>query len=214
VHGVDLPPAAGTARLVATATALAALAAVGQMAAQFVDYWAFGLRYAALDGNSSANAFGWLSAAMMAVAAVSFAAAALDHRAERASWSLAAVFLFLLVDNRVDLHEAVAHGKLLFTPLLAALFLLVRHVSARTPGPAAYLLRAGLACLVVSFAAHIFGPAILSWAGWGEETWQDQTKVAIKEAAEVAGWILISSGALARLQTHRLQAPGNVPQAA
>ncbi|HEX5469787.1 MAG TPA: hypothetical protein VFW80_12145 [Gaiellaceae bacterium] len=207
-------PATGTARLVATATALAALAAAAQAAAQLVDYWAFGLRYAALDGNSSANAFGWLSAAMMAVAVVAFAAAALDDRDKRASWGLAAIFLFLFVDNRLDLHELVANGKLLFTPLLAALFLLVRHVSARAPGPAAWLLKAGLACLVVSFTAHIFGPTILSWAGWGEQTWQDQTKVAIKESAEVAGWILISSGALARLRTHRHRGPGNVPQAA
>ena len=185
-----------------TAAAATALAAgLAQATAQLVDFWAFDLRYPELNGNDSANAFGWLSVAMMVVALAAFAAAGLAQRSRGLSWALVPIFAFLVVDNRADLHERVAHGKLLFLPLLIVLFLLVWHVSIRSSPRSRRLLRLGLASLVVSFTIHLTGPTILSAAGWySDAAWQDQVKVAVKEATEVAGWILLAFGAVARLQ--------------
>jgi hypothetical protein len=186
----------GVDRLLLAGVAAAVCLALAQAAAQLVDFWAFGLRYAVLNGNSSANAFSWVGGAAMLATIVAFTAAALARVHTRATSTLAVLFTFLLVDNRADIHERLPHGKLLFVPLLFVVLALIWRVSTEAPPVSRRLLRAGLVMLAVSLSVHLAGPTILSWAGWTSGDWQYQVKVAIKEATEIAGWILVCFGSV------------------
>ena len=51
--------------------------------------------------------------------------------------------------------------------------------------------RAGVTLLVLSLAIHVIGPPIERLAGWGEDSWGTQLKIALKEGTELAGWALV-----------------------
>ena len=191
-------------RLPVLAFAVAGAAFAAQATAQLVDYWAFGLRYAVLNGNSEASAFSWVSAVAICGTMIAFAAlvvVAPEYR--RITAIIAALFLFLLVDNRAHLHERLAHGKVVFLPALAAAFALLWTYSAHSAPRNRLLIRGGLGFLGVSLFVHLVGPSFLSWAGWTAGDWQYQVKVALKESTEKAGWILVCFGALADLRSRR-----------
>jgi hypothetical protein len=189
-------------RLVLTGLAVAAFAFAAQTTGQLVDYWTFHLRIAELNGNSASSAFSWVSAAAILGIGASFALVAVVAPAQRRrAAALAALFAFLLVDNRAHIHERLAHGKLLFLPILGAAFALLWQTSRNLPPRHRALIRGGLGFLFVSLVVHIAGPTVLSWAGWGVHDWQYQVKVAIKESTEKAGWILVCFGALAVLRS-------------
>jgi hypothetical protein len=190
------------------AFAIAGSAFAAQATAQLVDYWAFGLRYAVLNGNSEASAFSWVSAVAICGTAIAFAAlvvVAPEHR--RITIAVAVLFTFLLVDNRAHLHERLAHGKVVFLPALGAAFALLWSYSANCSPRNRLLIRGGLGFLGISLFVHLVGPSVLSWAGWTADDWQYQVKVALKESTEKAGWILVCFGALADLASRRRRAP-------
>jgi len=181
--------------------ALAAVACCAQITAQFVDYWAFDLRFDWLNGNSASSAFAWVSGAAILGTALAFARIAIVSSSDRrTAVAIACLFTFLLVDNRVHIHERLNHGKLLFLPLLGVTFVLLWRFSARQSVRERRLVHAGLAFLLVSLLVALLGPTVLHSAGWTAHDWQYQVKVAIKEGTEKAGWILVCFGALASLQ--------------
>jgi hypothetical protein len=186
------------------AFALAAAAFVAQATAQLVDFWAFHLRYSALNGNSTASAFSWVSAAAIFGTALAFAWIAIvapDKR--RIAAVIAALFTFLLVDNRAHLHERLAHGKVVFLPLLGTAFVLLWRFSGEGLSRHRLLVRGGLVFLAVSLFVHLVGPTVLQWAGWHSHDWQYQVKVALKESTEKAGWTLVCFGAVVALWARR-----------
>jgi hypothetical protein len=54
------------------------------------------------------------------------------------------------------------------------------------------LLLDGCLLLIVSFGVHAFGSEFLSALGFGPDTWMFQTKVALKHAAELSGWVMVA----------------------
>lgn len=136
---------------------------------------------------------------------MAFAWIAVRARAARAlAAATSLLFCFLLVDNRLHIHVRLAHGKALFLPILGTVFFLVWWMSREWPQRERKLVRAGLWFLTASLVIHLFGPSVLRLAGWWHENdWQDQVKVALKEATEKAGWILVCFGAVARVQSLR-----------
>jgi hypothetical protein len=187
-------------RLPLLAFAVAGTAFALQATAQLVDFWAFDLRFAFLNGNSTASAFSWVSAVAIFGTCVAFVGLAVlvpEHR--RLAATVAVLFAFLLVDNRAHLHERLAHGKVLFLPALGLAFGLLWYFSGLESPRTRLLVRGGLCFLAVSLFVHLVGPTVLSWAGWQSHDWQYQIKVALKESTEKAGWILVCFGALADL---------------
>lgn len=184
-------------RLLIVGISVAAACALAQATAQLVDFWAFGLRIAALNGNTESNAFSWLAGAAMLGTTAAFALSAKFNRELRAT-SLALVGLFglLLVDNRIGIHERLPHGKLMFLPLLGCVFALAWKLSASPSGQGRVLLRIGLASLFVSLLVHLIGPSVLAAGGWHTDDWEYQLKVSFKEATELAGWVLMFFGSL------------------
>jgi hypothetical protein len=187
-------------RLPLVAFGVAGAAFALQATAQLVDFWAFDLRFAWLNGNSTASAFSWVSAVAIFGTGVAFVGLVVrvpDHR--RITATVAVLFMFLLVDNRAHLHERLPHGKVLFLPALGIAFGLLWHFSGLGSPRTRVLVRGGLSFLAASLFIHLVGPTFLSWAGWQSHDWQYQVKVALKESTEKAGWILVCFGALSDL---------------
>ena len=206
IRGASGPPLTADPVLLA-GVSLALVAAVAEATAQLVDFWAFDLRYPALNGDSSAYAFSWLAALLMAATIAAFVVLARSDVHRRACYALAGAFTFFLVDNVADIHERWANGKLLLLPLLGTVFALVWRVSTDVDPAVRRVLRLGLGALALSLAVHLAGPEVLAWAGWPEHSWESQVKIAIKECSELAGWVLICTGAVAGARTARRAEP-------
>jgi hypothetical protein len=193
--------------------AIAGFAAAGailvvQATAQLVDFWVFDLRLTALDDNTdgASNAFAWVSVALMLATAISYGRIAMISTANRRlAGAIAGLLAFLIVDNRVHIHDRVAHGKLLFVPVAGTLFVLLWRFSAAQTPLERLLIRCGLGFLVVSFVVHLFGHTALSWGGWHVHDWEYQLKIVLKESSEKAGWVLVFFGGLAHLRALRLR---------
>jgi hypothetical protein len=112
---------------------------------------------------------------------------AVEH--ERAWWSASLLFGILLIDNVTRLHERVPTWPLVFVPLLVGLALALTRVAGGTPQAGA--IRAGIVLLSAALTIHVFGPAVLARLGWSADTWAYQVPVAIKEATEVTGWVMV-----------------------
>jgi len=188
--------------------AVAGAALVAQTTAQLLDFWAFDLRLTALDGNTdgASNAFAWVSGALMLASAISYGRIAVISTANRRlAGAIAGLLAFLVVDNRVHLHERVAHGKLLFVPVAGTAFVLLWRFSASQTPLERLLIRGGLGFLVVSYVVHLVGLTVLSWGGWHVHDWEYQLKIVLKESSEKAGWVLVFFGGLAHLRASRLR---------
>jgi len=177
---------------------------------------AFDLRFAMINADSDLSAFAWMSSVTTFGAALLLCLLAIV-RPTRA-WPLvplAGAVAFMSLDDMVGLHERVSSLQttagpiehfarifwpLVFMPLLAATFVGLFAVAAglRT-GPARALL-AGLALLVVAIALEMASPILFALGSdHGELAYE--LEVALEEGAELAGWILVSTGLAAALLT-------------
>jgi hypothetical protein len=199
----DSGPALTADPVLLAGVSVALAAAVAEPTAQLVDYWAFDLRYPALNGNSSAYAFSWLGALLMATMIAAFVVLARRGVHRRACYGLAAAFAFFLVDNIANIHERSPNGKLYLLPFFGAVFALVWRLSTDSDPVVRRVLRLGLGALGLSLAVHLAGPVVLARVGWTEDSWEYQVKIAIKECTELAGWALICAGAVAGARTAR-----------
>lgn len=176
---------------------LAAAAVAVQVAAHLVDYWAFGLRFASLDSASEHSVFVRLGT--FAILASSVATLALARRtSSRLALLLGLATAWLFVDGLFGIHERIPHWTLLYVPVLAAVVVGYLRLAGGQR-----LVRAALVLLVLSALIHRLGPPFLSALGWGPTAWEYQVKIAIKEATEIAGWILLASGVASRYAAKR-----------
>jgi hypothetical protein len=191
---ITRPQSEGVARL---GIVVAAAAVAAQVTAHLVDYWAFDLRSALLDSASEHSVFVRLGT--FAILACAVATLAL---ARRASSLLAAVLglvtAWLFVDGLLGIHERVPHWTLVYIPVLAAVLVGFWRLAGSSR-----VVRAALLSLVLSAAIHRFGPHVLALLGWGPAAWEYQVKIALKEATEIGGWILLASGVAARYAAYR-----------
>jgi hypothetical protein len=138
---------------------------------------------------------------------------------------IAAATAFLSLDDATALHERVAQtattvldlpvewGRLLwpaiYLPLLlwiaAALFQLARRQNSRVRQ--AFL--AGLTTLAAAVALEMFSGILIERASIPEAAWPMVLEIAVEEAAELVGWILIATALGSMLVRPRAQAAGH-----
>jgi hypothetical protein len=201
---MTVPPTTRTgSELVArVGVALAAALAAAGISAQLVDFWALHLRFGWLDSSSEHSIFVRIGTfAILGCAVGAFALARRNRSALAASLGLVTGWLF--VDGLLGLHERIPHWTLLYVPLLGATVVGFWRLALPFPPAARRLVRAALLLLVASAAIHRLGPSVLSALGWGPDAWEYQVKIAIKEATEICGWLLLASGLAARYAAYR-----------
>lgn len=210
------PPAAGRSKA-GLAVAAAALAALATAAGHRVDFWLLHLRSAALDADVNWSLSDTLSFAAILCAAGAVAALALRERSAGLAL-LGGLLACFAVDDAVQLHLRLGpEWEALYLPLLLPALILLARLSRLADTKAGWLVRAGAAALGASVVLGAAGRA-LPLAGWGRGAWEYPLKVAVKQGAELAGWVLVAIGAsmvvavraqaLRRLRPHRPPAPG------
>lgn len=170
--------------------ALGAAAIATLFVTQLVDFRAFDLRYRFLDASYEWSYSHVLATAAFAVGAAVSTVGVARNRSNPTAWRiLAAIFVFLTVDNVTRLHEHVPAWPVFYAPLLVALAAAANLVARRTDW--LVTVRAGLVLLGLSLVVHVVGHAVVSAAGWTTGSWPFQCKLALKEGTELAGWLLL-----------------------
>lgn len=115
---------------------------------------------------------------------------------------LGAIFAFLSLDDMVQIHERVA-GHLeqvffehietvIFLPLFATAFLIVWVLSREAPVRAGRFLRLGMLLLVAGVVVDLGATVTMNLEEEGT-AWPQAVRIAIEEALELSGWILVSA---------------------
>jgi hypothetical protein len=197
---------------VALALGLAAL----QSIAHLVNVVLFDLRIDMTNADSDTGAFAWASSVATSSAALLLCLLAIMRPTR--TWllvALAGAVAFMSLDDMAGLHERVSDlgtalgpidhfarifWPLVFMPLLAATFVGLFGVAAGLRIAPGRTLRAGLALLVVAIALEMASPILFALGSdHGELAYE--LEVALEEGAELAGWILVSTGLAAALLT-------------
>lgn len=138
--------------------------------------------------------FSWSHDADTLVLAVGIYAASRGARragARRRLWAItAAIMTLFFLDEVSPLHTqigSVTFGKLLYTPILAALVVCLGRLAAA--GVERRVLGWGLLTLFGAFAMHVVGLHLLRPLGY--TNWIYQSGVGVKEGAELAGLFLV-----------------------
>ncbi len=159
-------------------------------ATQLVDFRAFDLRYRFLNASYEWSYSHVLATAAFAVGAAVSTVGVARNRSNPTAWrALAAIFLFLTVDNVTRLHEHVPGWAVFYAPLLVALAVAADRVARKTAW--FVTVRTGLVLLGLSLVVHVVGHAVVNAAGWTTGSWPFQCKLALKEGTELAGWLLL-----------------------
>jgi hypothetical protein len=188
------------ARVARIGTGFAAVVVAAQVSAHLFDFWALHLRSALLDSASEHGIFVRLGG----VAILACAGTTLAHgRSSRLAVPLAVVTTGFFADALFGLHEHIPHWQVVYAPLLGAIAAGYWLLAAPFAPAPRRLVRAALVLLVLSAAIHVLGPPALAALGWGPGAWEYQVKIALKEATEIAGWILLASGLAAAHAAYR-----------
>jgi hypothetical protein len=176
-------------RALAVPAAIAAAAATA--GAHLLDFSLLDLRSPALDADVNWSISDTISVVAIAVTTIAVALVATTARSLMLL-PLIGLLAFLVADDAIQIHERIGKPLELAIVLPAALLLLwFSYTHASSGGK---LVRLGLGLLACSF---VLGSTdhLIELLGWSAADWQFQLKVAIKQAAEIAGWILIAFGA-------------------
>lgn len=151
------------------------------------------LNSSALDSSEDGGAFGVVGD--VAVAATAVAAWSMRRRLNRwgpACAALPLLLTFLALDKVLRFHDHIAAWRLYYAPVLLVVVLGLVMVAQHLPPPTARLIHVGLVLLIVAFAVHLAGHAVLDRLDFGEDSWAEQIKAVTKHGAEVAGWLLVA----------------------
>lgn len=218
-------------RLVVTGVFLACLAVTVQTALYVADVYALDRRVQLFDIDNEGGAATW--AASVATFSTGFVALLLifvESSRKLRLLALAAAVTFLSFDDAVALHERLGlaiTGALdvsdtyvrvawpaLYLPLLVAVAALVLQLARTSTGLVRRLLVVGLAALVGAVALEIAGLALDAIPGLEPTAWPFTMQIILEEGAELAGWILLTTGLavqlLAESAAHTIARPANV----
>ena len=188
-------PASPASRVAPWAFALTALVVAVQMTLHLVDYGVYDLRIRALNSNLDRSAVAWISPVALAVALGAATAIWRQRPARRAGDAALLILLAaLLLEMLTQVRNAIPHWQLVLALPLGAILVLLLLQAREGPADARICIWAGCSMLVLSFAIHVVGGPALAHLGWGGNSWPYQVKVAIKEAAEISGWMLNAAG--------------------
>jgi hypothetical protein len=214
----DLAPstAALERRTLRVGVALALALAAFQAAVHLINLVFFDLRIDMINADSDTGAFAWASSVATFCGALLLCLLAIMRPTR--TWplvALAGAVAFMSLDDMVGLHERVSglgttlgpiehfariFWPLVFMPLLAATFVGLFGVAAGLRDPSGRVLLAGLVLLVVAVALEMASPILFALGSdHGELAYE--LEVVLEEGAELAGWILISTGLAAALLT-------------
>lgn len=179
-----------------------------------------------LNADVEGNVLTWLNAgAMAAVALVALAFALLVRQFRYRLIVLSAVLGMFTFDELIELHERASFKvtvvlgidgdylrvlwPVLYFPLLVFAFVTLWEVAQHSFPSADRAIRLGLLCLVASVGAEMLSATWHLTRGHHGD-WPDTIEVAIEEALELGGWILIAFGltaaAVIRVRPDRLKA--------
>jgi hypothetical protein len=181
-----------TDRVIAVGAALALAAILAQLLTQIVNFTVYDLRIGALNSDVHASVFGIMSlvAELAMAAAAAYRGLRSDHRTR---W----LGLAALVAALVAVRAALPGSATAFTAPVVVVFLLVWTLTEHDPGSARSVARGALFLLAFSFVVHAVGLTIVHKLGYGANTWPYEIKGLLKHTAELAGWMLLSTGVLA-----------------
>jgi hypothetical protein len=173
-------------------------------------------RVEGLDADIEGNAFTWASSVATFAVALTAALHALAVEEQRREFSiLAAIALWFSLDDVAIIHErialkigedlfglsnatAVRLWLILYLPLLVLTALMLWRIARAAEPQADRAVRFGLGLLVASIPVEIVGVPTRNLAEDGTDVPND-LRVALEEALELGGWILIASGLTAIL---------------
>jgi hypothetical protein len=175
---------------------LAGVAFSAVMVSHLVNFAADDLGVQLLDANSESS---WSHRVIAAILVVGTGVAVIGARRadrQRNLWGAsAAILAFLSFSELTSLHgkiDDMSWGKLVYAPILLVLCVCLWRLSEGSRFR--LIIRGGLATLVASFAIHVAGPHLVHALGYGYNSWPYQIKVGLKQATELAGWLLLVWG--------------------
>ena len=210
---VETPERAG-AQLLQAGTIVAVAAVTVQTVAHLANEFIFDDRFESLDADFEGNAFTWASsAAVLAVAVAALLHAAAFRRRRTEFVLLVATATFFSLDDAVQIHEpvALALGEdvlglpdyaavrlwlIVYFPLLILMAALLWSVAREAWAAAGRTIHVGLGLLVASIPVELAGAVTRPLADDGTDA-PDDIRVAIEEALELGGWILVAAGMMA-----------------
>jgi hypothetical protein len=178
--------------------------------------WVLDDRVEGLDADVEGNIFTWASSVATFAVALPAALHAAAVEKQRGEFTvLAALTLWFSMDDVAIIHERLGHklGEdvfgltdsvavrlwlVLYLPLLVLAALILWRIARDAGPPADRAIRMGLGLLVVSIPVEIAGAATRELAEEGTDLPND-LRIAIEEALELGGWLLIASGLTAIL---------------
>jgi hypothetical protein len=178
-----------------------AVVVFAQTAGQLIDFRFFELRLRVLDSDHRASVFGALSVLAEAGAATAIGLRAVSGR--RVAWILVAGVVGVLTVPRALMHYEAAFERydvpILMAPL-GVVFVVLCALTVRDVRRVRFMVWVSLALLTCSFALHAVGPqadVAGNIAYEATNTWAYQAAGVLKHGAELAGWMLLTTGMLA-----------------
>jgi hypothetical protein len=188
---------------------VAAIAGCAAVASQTVNELVLETRQPHLNVDAEWNLWAWVGSASTASAAVAAALAAMAVTSARARLAVLALWLvFLSADDVLGVHERAGMrlsrwsgygaddaGRLwvivYFPAMAVALVLLLQIARTLCSAEARRVLHAGLTLIGLAVAAEVAG-VLTSRLGEALD-WTYDVNIAVEEASELAGWLLIAA---------------------
>jgi hypothetical protein len=202
-------------RVVRAVAILAGIASALLAISHLCDLALFDFHVGLVNADSDWSVWGWAGVVADFAPVVGAVQLALTTHRQRSSLIVLVVLTaFLSADDFLQLHERVSelgsrlalpHASrvvwpLIFMPIMVAMAIILWRLSAQAPMRARMAIRGGLAALVFAILLEMASPGLFA-IGYGHGTWPYELEVAVEEALELGGWMLIAGG-LAALALH------------
>ena len=184
---------------------LAGVAFVALVVLHLVNQMALDARFVALDADEDESGWSWASIAAEATAGALLALLAATVTSSKGMKFAALVMVYLSLDDFIRIHENLGsiftpfpHAvrvlwPLMYFPLLGALMIVLWRLCVGRSREVALLTRTGLVMLALAVALEVF-TVLLFAVEQGHRSFGYELEVALEEALELTGWILIAGG--------------------
>jgi hypothetical protein len=197
--------------LVVAGVFLALLAVAVQTALYVADVYALDRRVQSFDVDSEGGIPAWAATvAIFSTGLVALLLSFVESSRRLRLLALGGAAIFLSIDESLIVHErlglAVTEAldlsdkylrvawPAVYLPVLVAVAALISHLAWTSADPARRLLAVGLATLAAAVGLEIAGLALDLIPSLGERGWLYTAQIALEEGAELAGWILLTTG--------------------
>jgi hypothetical protein len=187
---------------------LAGLAAAVLVVTHLADLVLFDLDVGLFNADSDWSVWGWAGVVADFAPVVGAIQLAILVRSQR-PWLivLAVLTAFLSADDFLQLHELVSrlgsylpvpHASrlvwpLMFMPIMVVIAVVLWRLSYQPLVSVRDSIRGGLAALAVAIFLEMASPLLFAM-GYDHRTWPYEIEVAVEEALELGGWMLIAGG--------------------